>query len=65
MDEINETGDRVTATKHGQPVATVGPAHRKTGSLWGFMEGTPARSTRLARRGVRPVPSRFLQWCGM
>ena len=39
MDEISEIGHRVTATNHGQPAAIVGPAHRKTGGLWGFMEG--------------------------
>ena len=40
MDEINETGDRLIVTKHGNPVAVVGPARRDAGSLWGFMEGT-------------------------
>ena len=40
VDGISEIGDRMTATKHGQPVAIVGSAHHKTGGLWGFMEGT-------------------------
>ena len=40
MDEINETGDTLIVTKHGKPVAVVGPARRDKGSLWGFMEGT-------------------------
>lgn len=40
MDEINETGDTLIVTKHGKPVATVGPARREMGSLWGFMRGT-------------------------
>ncbi len=40
MDEINETGDTLIVTKHGKPVAVVGPARRDKGDLWGFMEGT-------------------------
>lgn len=39
MDELNETGDTLIVTKHGKPVAIVGPAHRDRGGLWGFMEG--------------------------
>lgn len=51
MDEINETGDRLIVTKHGQPVAIVGPARRDTGSLWGFMAGT----TRILEDIERPA----------
>ena len=40
MDEINEIGDTLIVTKHGKPVAVVGPAYRDRGGLWGFMEGT-------------------------
>ena len=39
MDEINETGGTLIVTKHGRPVAIVGPALSDEGSLWGFMEG--------------------------
>ena len=39
MDEINETGDVVTITKHGRPVARLVPFDRPHKSLWGVHAG--------------------------
>jgi prevent-host-death family protein len=39
MDEINETGDVVTITKNGRPVARLVPFNRPHKSLWGSHAG--------------------------
>ena len=39
MDEVNETGDTITITKRGMPVAELRPAKRPRKSLWGLHAG--------------------------
>lgn len=39
MDEVNETGEILTITKNGKPVAELRPAIRKRKSLFGLHKG--------------------------
>ena len=40
MDEVAETGEPVTITKKGVPVAELVPIKRKPETLFGFMKGS-------------------------
>jgi prevent-host-death family protein len=40
MDEVARTGESVTITKRGRPVAELNPVRSKPGSLYGAMEGS-------------------------
>lgn len=39
MDEVNETGEVITITKNGKPVAQLRPARPNRKSLWGAHAG--------------------------
>jgi antitoxin (DNA-binding transcriptional repressor) of toxin-antitoxin stability system len=41
MDEVQETGEEITITKHGKPVARLVPARpEKPKPIWGCREGS-------------------------
>jgi prevent-host-death family protein len=40
MDEVARTGRPVVITKHGKPVAQLGPVAAEPGSLFGYMKNT-------------------------
>jgi len=39
MDEVAATGEPIVITKHGKPVARLGPVSRERKSLWGAHRG--------------------------
>ncbi len=39
MDRVHDTGEEVTITKHGKPVARLVPANDKTEPLFGRLKG--------------------------
>ncbi len=40
MDEVRETGEEITVTKRGKPIARMVPVEREVGSFFGAMKGT-------------------------
>jgi prevent-host-death family protein len=40
MDEVARTGRSILITKHGKPVAQLGPVMAEPGSLFGYMKNT-------------------------
>lgn len=50
LDEVEETGDTITVTKRGKPVATVGPLEKKT---WKSLAG--------AWKGLIEIPDEVLE----